>query len=291
MTTVTQDSTLPLSINTFNVDWTLEHEQILVEWADKAMCYRWLHSRSNVMYNSLNAWYTIPVIVISTLTGTANFAQERVPLQYQSMFVMIVGGFNILAGIITTIQQFLKITQLNEAHRVSSIAWDKFYRNIKIELAKHPDERMNVTQMIKMCKEEFDRLMETSPNIPDKIIISFKTEFRYIDKNTEMPKIIKPEICDSLISTELSRNPWSSDENKHKKAIQMVSKEKQNMEQILSFKRTFYDINNRDALDSEIIDNLKDKIEMQMLVKTMEQVKKNSENMSISQKNNVENMV
>ena len=291
MTTVNQDSTLPLPINTFNVDWTLEHEQILVEWADKAMCYRWLHSRSNVMYNSLNAWYTIPVIVISTLTGTANFAQERVPLQYQSMFVMIVGGFNILAGIITTIQQFLKITQLNEAHRVSSIAWDKFYRNIKIELAKHPDERMNVTQMIKMCKEEFDRLMETSPNIPDKIIISFKTEFRYIDKNTEMPKIIKPEICDSLISTELSRNPWSSDENKHKKAIQMVSKEKQNMEQILSFKRTFYDINNRDALDSEIIDNLKDKIEMQMLVKTMEQVKKNSENMSISQKNNVENMV
>jgi hypothetical protein len=291
MTTVNQDSTLPLTMNTFNVDWTLEHEQILVEWADKAMCYRWLHSRSNVMYNSLNAWYTIPVIVISTLTGTANFAQERVPLQYQSMFVMIVGGFNILAGIITTIQQFLKITQLNEAHRVSSIAWDKFYRNIKIELAKHPDERMNVTQMIKMCKEEFDRLMETSPNIPDKIILSFKTEFRYIDKNTEMPKIIKPEICDSLISTELSRNPWSSDENKHKKAIQMVSKEKQNMEQILSFKRTFYDINNRDALDSEIIDNLKDKIEMQMLVKTMEQVKKISENMSIPQKNNVENMV
>ena len=275
MTTVNQESTLPLSINTFNVDWTLEHEQILVEWADKAMCYRWLHSRSNVMYNSLNAWYTIPVIVISTLTGTANFAQERVPLQYQSMFVMIVGGFNILAGIITTIQQFLKITQLNEAHRVSSIAWDKFYRNIKIELAKHPDERMNVTQMIKMCKEEFDRLMETSPNIPDKIIISFKTEFRYIDKNTEMPKIIKPEICDSLISTELSRNPWSSDENKHKKAIQMVSKEKQNMEQILSFKRTFYDINNRDALDSEIIDNLKDKIEINVLTNTLEQIKKN----------------
>jgi len=291
MTTVNQDSTLPLTINTFNVDWTLEHEQILVEWADKAMCYRWLHSRSNAMYSSLNAWYTIPVIVISTLTGTANFAQERVPLQYQSMFVMIVGGFNILAGIITTIQQFLKITQLNEAHRVSSIAWDKFYRNIKIELAKHPDERMNVTQMIKICKEEFDRLMETSPNIPDKIILSFKTEFRYIDKNTEMPKIIKPEICDSLISTELSRNPWSSDENKHKKAIQMVGKEKQNMEQILSFKRTFYDINNRDALDSEIIDNLKDKIEMQMLLKTMEQVKKNSETSSISQKNNSENMV
>ena len=123
--------------NILTVEWTQEHEQILIEWADKAMCYRWLHAKANAMYSSLNTWYTIPVIVISTLTGTANFAQERVPIQYQNLFVMIVGGFNILAGIITTIQQFLKITQLNEAHRVSSIAWDKFYRNIKIELANY----------------------------------------------------------------------------------------------------------------------------------------------------------
>jgi len=150
--------------------WTVEHEAILIEWADKAMCYRWLHSRANMLYSTLNAWYTIPVIVISTLTGTANFAQDRVPMEYQSYYVMVVGGFNILAGIITTIQQFLKITQLNEAHRVSGIAWDKFYRNVKIELAKHPSERTPVTQMIKLCKEEFDRLMETSPVIPDKIV-------------------------------------------------------------------------------------------------------------------------
>jgi len=114
--------------------WTEEHEHIFVEWSDKAMIYRWLHSRANVMYSNLNAWYTIPVIIISTLTGTANFAQEKVPYEYQSYFGMIIGTFNIVAGIVTTIQQFLKITQLNEAHRVSSIACDKFYRNIKIEL-------------------------------------------------------------------------------------------------------------------------------------------------------------
>ena len=261
--------------NNFNAEWTLEHEQILVEWADKAMCYRWLHSRSNIMYSSLNTWYTIPVIVISTLTGTANFAQERVPIEYQSFFVMIVGGFNILAGIITTIQQFLKITQLNEAHRVSSIAWDKFYRNIKIELAKHPDERMNVTQMIKICKEEFDRLMETSPNIPDKIIQNFKVEFKKFDAS-DLPKIITPEICDTLISTELSRNPWSSEENKNKKINQIINKEKQNLEIILNFQKTFYDINNREPLESEIFDNLKDKIELTILTKSLEQLKKNT---------------
>jgi hypothetical protein len=267
-------------------EWTIEHEQILVEWADKAMCYRWLHSKSNAMYSYLNAWYTIPVIVISTLTGTANFAQGRVPIMYQGAFAMIVGGFNILAGIITTIQQFLKITQFTEAHRVSSIAWDKFYRNIKIELAKHPDERMNVLQMIKISKEEFDRLMETSPNIPDNIILKFKTEFinnvnNINNANYYETKIITPEICDELISTEMSRNPWFSEENKYKRATQLVTKDAQNITVVTNFQNTFYDINNREAMDNEIIDNLKDIIEVGILIKTIEIVKKTKKHDSL----------
>ncbi len=32
-------------------EWTPEHEQILVEWADKAMCYRWMHSKAHQMYS------------------------------------------------------------------------------------------------------------------------------------------------------------------------------------------------------------------------------------------------
>ena len=270
---------------TREVEWTPEHEGILIEWADKAMCYRWLHSKANAMYSSLNAWYTIPVIIISTLTGTANFAQERVPVAYQSYFVMIVGAFNITAGIITTIQQFLKITQLNEAHRVSSIAWDKFYRNIKIELAKHPSERISVTQMIKMSKEEFDRLMETSPNVPETIIQQFKTNFK---TNDIFDKIVKPEICDILIPTNDFRNPWFNDENRAKQVGENIKLqlEKQNKlkktneynQKILSeFINVFTNLNNREPMDSEIIDNLKDRIDVETIKKFLTENKKQLE--------------
>jgi hypothetical protein len=122
--------------------------------------------------------------------------------------------------------------------------------------------------------------METSPTIPNKIIQQFKFEFKHLDEIEDIPKIIKPEICDSLVSTELSRNPWSSEENKSKKAIQLLSKEKQNIDIICNFKRTFFDINNREALESEIIDNLKDKIELSILLKTIEQINKNEKNNS-----------
>ena len=260
------------------IEWTPEHETILIEWADKAMCYRWLHSKSNALYSSLNAWYTIPVIVISTLTGTANFAQERVPIAYQNYYVMVVGGFNILAGIITTIQQFLKITQLNEAHRVSSIAWDKFYRNIKIELAKHPSERIDVKQMVKMSKEEFDRLMETSPNIPEKIVAQFKGNF---NSHNAFDKIVKPEICDILIPTNEYRNPWFNDENRAKvineniktqmdKQNKIKKANESNKKAVSDFINLFISLNNREPMESEIFDNLKDKIDVNTIKKIID---------------------
>jgi len=275
------DSKISALLSTPDCEWSVDHERILIEWADKAMCYRWLHSKSNTLYATLNAWYTIPCIIISTLAGTANFAQQRVPEEYQGLFTMVVGGVNILGGIISTIQQFLKITQLNEAHRVSSIAWDKFYRNIKIELAKHPKERMHVSQMLKICKEEFDRLMETSPVIPDKIINKFKGSFKHSE---EFDKIFKPEICDVLVSTEIFRNPWFNDDNKTSreneleqiKIVRNIKKRKlneKNLNIVSEFKKIFFNLHQREPLDQEIIDNLSDKMDVNILKKIIDETK------------------
>ena len=189
-------------------EWSPGHEKILIDWADKAMCYRWLHARSHQRFSKINTYFTIPVIVMSTLTGTANFAQDRVPEYYRGYYSMGVGFVNILAGIITTIQQFLKISELNEGHRVSAIVWDKFYRKIKVELSKPIQERQNITDFLKNCTEEFDRLMETSPIIQKRIIELFQSTFsgrRMTDQQKEsFLKLKKPEICDSLESVQLS---------------------------------------------------------------------------------------
>ena len=280
-TPIDKETTLAQTPTDMSTEWTVEHEKILAEWADKAMCYRWLHSRANSLYSYLNACYTIPCIIISTLAGTANFAQTRVPIQYQGMFTMVVGGINILGGIISTIQQFLKITQLNEAHRVSSIAWDKFYRNIKIELTKHPDERMHVSHMLKISKEEFDRLMETSPVIPDKIISQFKYAFH---NSEEFAKISKPEICDVLVSTDSFRNPWYSEENREKRSVemqhikQMMEQKKREIEErqitiVRDFKKTFYNLNHREPVDTEVISNLAETMDIETIRKILDNIR------------------
>jgi len=187
------------------IEWSDENENILVEWADVAQCYKWLNARAHAKYSYMHAWFTIPAITLSTISGTASFAQTSLPVNFQSYAPAAIGTLNIFIGILTTVQQYLKISELNESHRVSSISWDKFARNIRIELSKAPHERMDAGPFIKICRQEFDRLMETSPMISSDIVKEFNEKFR-VRKNVPESKYFKelrkPDICDIIISAE-----------------------------------------------------------------------------------------
>jgi len=197
-----------------HVEWSPENELILVEWCDVAQCYKWMNSRSHIIYSSQHAWFTIPAIILSTLSGTASFAQESIPDNYKLYAPAMIGSLNIFIGILTTIQQYLKISELNEAHRISSISWDKFSRNIRIELAKRPDERSDAGSFIKLCRGEFDRLMETSPDITDRVIHEFSRKFsgrEGSEKRRRFDQLRKPDICDTLVSANETRHKWYLD--------------------------------------------------------------------------------
>ena len=189
------------------VPWEPHHETIFVDWADKAACYKWMHNKSYIKYSSKRNMYTIPVIIMSTLTGTANFALERIPVEYQDTASVVIGSINILAGIITTVAQFLKLNELTESHRTASIAWDKFHRSIRIELIKSPEERPDINYFIKTFRDEYDRLMETCPQIDKDIVELFREKLTTgIDKNDVLRKLksfnrlIKPELFNEISS-------------------------------------------------------------------------------------------
>jgi hypothetical protein len=193
------------------IEWSPENEMIMVEWCDIAQCYKWLNTRAHNKYSRMHAWFTIPAITLSTVSGTASFAQASLPVNYQTFAPMVIGTINIMIGILTTIQQYLKISELNESHRVSAISWDKFARNIRIELAKAPSERMDAGHFLKLNRQEFDRLMETSPSIPTKIISDFNTTFAGkpgTDQRKRFDELKKPDICDIIVTANENRHQW-----------------------------------------------------------------------------------
>lgn len=193
------------------IEWSPENEAILVEWCDIAQCYKWMNNEAHSQYKYILAWFTIPAIVLSTISGTASFAQGSVPESMKNYFPAIIGAVNIFVGILTTIQQYLKISELNEAHRISVIAWDKFSRNIRIELSKAPIERMDAGHFLKLSRQEYDRLMETSPSISGSVAYLFEKTFMGKPGSPERRRfeaLKKPDICNIIISANEYRHGW-----------------------------------------------------------------------------------
>jgi len=177
--------------------WKTEEENILKRWSDQALCYEYLHHTCRQIYKRRNAWFSIPVIIISTVVGTANFAQDRFDEDDRETVVVAIGCLSLLAGIITTIYNFLQVSEINEGHRVATLGFAKYHNNLKTELQKHPLDRIDPRLALKMYKDEYERLLEVSHKILKKVLKSFKSSF----KNNEL--LIKPDICNRLKPTKI----------------------------------------------------------------------------------------
>tara|TARA_B100000427_G_scaffold172480_1_gene143373 strand:+ start:1836 stop:2684 length:849 start_codon:yes stop_codon:yes gene_type:complete len=169
--------------------WHPQQEKILKAWGEAAACYRYMHYQAYCSYKNLSMKFTIPLIIVSTVTGTANFAQETFPPSVQPFVPSAIGGLNLITAIATTIMQFLKINELMEGHRVASVQYGKVSRTIRLELTLPLSERtQNGTNMIENMRTEYDRLIEQSPNVPKQTLEAFEREFP--DDNA----FFKPEI-------------------------------------------------------------------------------------------------
>ncbi len=181
-----------------NNGWTSSLELLVAEWADKAACYRWMHDKSSARYGTSNLWLTFPVILLSTVTGTASFGINGLlpdDPNYAKYAGAAIGAVSLMTALIQTIANTLRYAQQSEGHRVAGISWGKFQRFISIELSLHPDERMEAVNFLKMARIELDRLIEQSPAIPEKVIRLFEVEHR---KKTD---IKRPEIAGGVEHT------------------------------------------------------------------------------------------
>ncbi len=150
--------------------WKSEQEDILKKWADKALCYKTMHDRATKKYWCLNAWFNIPVIILSTLTGTGNFAQGTFGPKYGPYLILAIGTANLLSAIMGTIAQYINVAGMLEGHRFASISWDKYARGVSVELGKVRSDRQDPATYLKRCQEDYDRLIEISPNFSNDII-------------------------------------------------------------------------------------------------------------------------
>lgn len=181
----------------FQNGWSKELERLMADWSDIAVCYRWLHDRSDKTYHTKTLGISLPVIFLSTLSGFSNIGVQAILETEESKKYasFVIAGISLMAGLLTTVGDRLRYAQLEESHRVAAISWGKFQRLIAVELALKPDDRMDSLDFLKVCRGELDRLIEQSPAIPKESIALFEKNFGSIKD------LKKPDICGQLEHT------------------------------------------------------------------------------------------
>jgi len=174
--------------------WNTAHENLLASIADRCNCYRWMHSKCQAKWDTLNFYLTIPSIIMSTLVGSATIGLPNLvsDTSGSKWATTSLGVLTLSTGILTSVNQYMKSSQMAEANRAAMSAYGKLYRVVSTELALRRDQRLDALSFLKTVRSELDRLQDTSPAILESVITEFKEEFK---DNTELEK---PEIAGDL---------------------------------------------------------------------------------------------
>ena len=157
--------------------WDSALENIFTELADEAQINTFLHKQAHLYFKVRNMKFQLPVIIFSALSGSGNFISTYFP-DYTDQIVLAIGFVSIIISIVSSLAQYLKLSEMAEGNRLSYLSWEKFFINIKFQLRRKRDKRDNIKEFLNQIIPEYQRLKEISPEIPG-MIVTIKKEKGY----------------------------------------------------------------------------------------------------------------
>jgi len=175
------------------IEWTLLLEEYFSSSGEKAHCLTLLHKNAEALYSNRRNWIDLPVIMGSAIVGFLNAGSSSM-FNDAKVSSVALGVGSLCIGILQTVNTYFNWAKRAEGHRISSIQYAKLYRFLKIEMSLPRNQRMSPTDLLKKVKDDYDRLAEISPLLPDIVIQDFKNKF----SNDKYAEISKPEETNGL---------------------------------------------------------------------------------------------
>jgi hypothetical protein len=189
------------------ISWNDALEKMVAEEAERCGGLSWLHAESEKYFSLRNNIVAIPVIVLSTVNGFLSGSSSSIFSNPTTSSIGL-GIMSLCTGILSTLGSYFAWAKRTEAHRISAIQYHKISRFLKIELTLPKSERIAAKDILKITKEQIERLLEISPAIPNEIIDMYKKNFPDVEPNLEL-KIARPEIISGV--QKIIVNKWMPD--------------------------------------------------------------------------------
>ena len=195
--------------------WHDSVELLCEELTDEAQVRSKLHMKQFMSYRRRNQCYTLPVVILSVISGSGNFISESYGDLTKKYMILGIGGLSILVSIVSAVAQFLKLAQLSEANRIAALSWGVFYTRMKHQLYLQRDDREPCHDFLLSVFSDHHRLYEMSPPLLSKFIKHIKKKVI----KTALPDFTLPFYMDGF--THITRyadeyeNNTSEDDEKH----------------------------------------------------------------------------
>ena len=164
--------------------------KILKGWELETNAYHLLHEKSTEYYSRLNFYFMIPIIILSSSTGTLGLLNagetQFAIINGVNLISIFIGLFGFITAILTTIHNFLNIQKLEANHNSHSIEYSKISKEIKMHIyLSDTDVKVysNIAEYIKQCKQKIDKLIESAPTIPSHVENSLDSKLKEIRDN------------------------------------------------------------------------------------------------------------
>lgn len=177
-----------------NITWSELLEEYFASVGEKAHCLSWLHDRSEALYSHRKSYIDLPVIVLSGITGFCSVGSSAMFEGNMRLASILLGVSSLCVSILNTVSSYYQWSKKAEGHRISALHYGKLYRFISVEMGLPRSERIRTSDLLKFVKDQYDRLAETSPQIPPEVIAEFRVRF----SDPKYAEISKPEVSNGL---------------------------------------------------------------------------------------------
>jgi hypothetical protein len=163
------------------IHWSNQLETLIAREAEKCRGLAWIHQRAELQQTYRNNMVQIPVIILSTLAGTASVGSTALFPDNAQVASIIIGGISIAVGVMNTLANYYSFAKRSEAHRIAYIQYSKLFSQISIELSLPRNERADPPILLKLIRDTMERLSETTPSPPVSIINAFNKTFKDVE--------------------------------------------------------------------------------------------------------------
>ena len=183
------------------IHWSAQLEILIAQEAEKCRGLAWIHQRAEAIASNRANFIAIPVIILSTLCGTASMSSATLfgPENAQISNTTI-GLVSILVGILNTINSYFAFSRKAEGSHIAYLQYSKLFSWISVELSLPRSERMLPNQMLEQLRNTMERLAETTPTPPASVIKEFNIQFK------EYTDISKPIETNGLTKVKIYRD-------------------------------------------------------------------------------------